>query len=437
MGRTNPKLTFKRREDDATNGETASKESKEKKSDLAGLVSQLDQPKNSMSVKLIPRSKIVYDPDNRKNTEEVESLQTSILVAGLGNDLIVKYLTESDRYMLIAGERRTKALDNLIAEYSNWEGDPTDPGYKNYLRNVKQFEAGYPCKVKRPEDDLDDYPDEEKIRQRILHIVTNTEVEPPLPADKVRYASELVELYKQLNIGKKSNKDKINVNKEVAKDLKITPKQVENYNVINVKLLPGLRELFDKGDLSIKEAAGYARLPEDVQDDIYQALAARDRKRAEEELQLHKQLEQSRKELSRSKEEAQDSVQSLSKEIESLRAKIAMVDNDKTGKEIEALKGQLAQKIVALDNKEKEIDTLEEELSAVQNRPSFLTPAMKEALSAEGKAIRGIEELQRALMNVLQVMKEYDAKYLSEIEQLKTPAELEEAIQKILQKYLK
>ncbi|MFR5450694.1 MAG: hypothetical protein ACLTIG_04700 [Roseburia hominis] len=76
----------------------------------------------------------------------------TILRFGLIHNLEVLYEEETDSYVIESGERRTRALDYLIAKFGDGrENAETDAAeYKMYLKNVKQYaDEGYPCNVKR------------------------------------------------------------------------------------------------------------------------------------------------------------------------------------------------------------------------------------------------------------------------------------------------
>lgn len=101
---------------------------------------------------LVPREKLVFNKDNAYPMEMIEQLADTILRFGLIHNLEVLYEEETDSYVIESGERRTRALDYLIAKFGDGrENAETDAAeYKMYLKNVKQYaDEGYPCNVKR------------------------------------------------------------------------------------------------------------------------------------------------------------------------------------------------------------------------------------------------------------------------------------------------
>ena len=73
----------------------------------------------------VPRSKIVKNPENFYTIGDVSSLAQSIRFSGLSQPLEIKAIGDG-QYMLLGGERRLTAIDNLIAdpEVDDWTDDP-------------------------------------------------------------------------------------------------------------------------------------------------------------------------------------------------------------------------------------------------------------------------------------------------------------------------
>lgn len=177
-------------------------------SDVSTLVKKLNVSKpKSFEVKMIPRKKIRVNKKNDYPIEEaIESLKNSILYFGLSQPLKVIYLISEDLYCIEAGHRRTNAIDSLVQEFINYDGDQNDTRYQYYLRNVKIFESGYPCVIgdslsedydyDMDDSDLSTVPDaiiDSEIRLRI----TNEEVRNNNPARKAQNVHRLAMLYER------------------------------------------------------------------------------------------------------------------------------------------------------------------------------------------------------------------------------------------------
>ena len=79
----------------------------------AGLLSNVSKETIKMELTQIPREKIQKNPKNKYSIKGIDSLAESIRVYGLGEPLNVKELPDGN-YMLLGGERRITAIDQLI-----------------------------------------------------------------------------------------------------------------------------------------------------------------------------------------------------------------------------------------------------------------------------------------------------------------------------------
>lgn len=304
--------------------------------------------KNSFEIKYIYRDKIRLNKKNNYPREDLEKMKESILHFGLQQNLTVAYLTEEDKYVIEAGETRTRTLDALIEEFEGYPEDSDDPRYLLYKKNVLPYKLnGYPCKISAvisediPYDydadtDLSDIP-EEVIDSEIRLIVTNEVSRNRTPATIAANISRLDALYKRKNITAKSNKDKINVNKAIANDLGISDRQVKNYKAID-NLIPELKDEFEKNNISLKEGSNYSKLSENEQRMILNMIRAgekvtpdevtlllKEKKELTEKLfekdNMIKQLEEEKIQTDDSHllSEKEDEIESLKKEIEILK----------------------------------------------------------------------------------------------------------------------
>ncbi len=290
--------------------------------DLAQTVNRLDAKKDlsPMEIKQIPRSRIMNNKKNTYPAATVNELADSILHYGLQQPLTVVYLLAEDVYILEAGHQRAAALDQLISTYK--DGNFTETEQQLYETHVKSFERGYPCLVQaRLTDDIDlTVYDSENIGQlpesvidsEIRLIITNEVKRPDDPAVRAANVSRLDKLYARKNAGRQ-RADKINVNRQIAADLNITERQVANYKSLD-KLIPELKEEFDRSNLSLKNSTLIAKLDEAEQRQILQLIRSGVSVKTDEISALLREKEKLLKQL----KEKQDIIQSLSLENKAL-----------------------------------------------------------------------------------------------------------------------
>ena len=197
---------------------------------------------------LVPREKLVFNKDNAYPMEMIEQLADTILRFGLIHNLEVLYEEETDSYVIESGERRTRALDYLIAKFGDGrENAETDAAeYKMYLKNVKQYaDEGYPCNVKKKIAGDDESSEEEQIRAKIESKIrlriANEEVRREDPARTQAAVRELHNLYTQLN-ALASGRERINVNEKVAQEFGVSARQIKTYMSID-KLIPEQKQI--------------------------------------------------------------------------------------------------------------------------------------------------------------------------------------------------
>ena len=305
-----------------------------------------DAPKEeSFQFKLILRNKIRPNKKNNYEITDIENLENSILHNGLLQNIVVIYSLEEDMYIIESGHRRTQALDNLIKKWDNYSGAPGDPEYEEfelYQKNVAPYKKGYPCKISSilgediQYDFSDDVPLDEipvaVIDSEIRLIISNEDVRNISPATRARNIERLRQLYQYKNIGK-SNRDKININAQLASDTGLSISQIKNYDLS--KLIPELREKFNEECISLKEASNYAKLSKEDQHQVLSILNEGHRVSADEISSLRQ--EQSNNECQ---------IRDLELKIEELSEKdsdvVVTISDDDKNSEIEKLKKELS-----------------------------------------------------------------------------------------------
>lgn len=364
--------------------------------ELVQTVNRLDAKKElpPMEIKLIPRPRIMNNQKNTYPAATVNELADSILHYGLQQPLTVVYLLAEDVYVLEAGHQRAAALDQLINTYK--DGSFTETEQQLYETHVKSFERGYPCLVQaRLTDDIDltVYASEDigqlpesVIDSEIRLIITNEVKRPDDPSVRAANVSRLAKLYARKNEGRQRT-DKINVNKQIAADLNITERQVANYKSLD-KLIPELREEFDRSNLSLKNSTLIAKLDEAEQRQILQLIQSGVSVKTDEISALLREKEKLLKQL----KEKQDMIRTLSRENK------ALSEND-----FATLHDQ------QMDIKNEQLKALQDEINALhaQNKQSTLSEHAGKLISADLK----LRAAFSAAMDSLGTLKNQIAEY--------------------------
>lgn len=178
----------------------------------------------------VPYEKIQPNDKNFYDTSDIAELAEAIEEDGLKHPLEVYYQRAEDRYILLGGERRYRAIGSIRS------------------KDQTRF-AMVPCIVTVVKDELDE-------RRRI--IISNSTARVLTDAEMMRQIRELQEIYRQqeaAGIPIKGKKREI-----IAKDLGISPAQVQRLDVIDKKLTPPIKEEFEKGNVPLTVAVEAAKL---------------------------------------------------------------------------------------------------------------------------------------------------------------------------------
>lgn len=212
--------------------------------------------------KLVPYTKIKRNPKNDYEIVDIDSLKESMLRGELLHNMVATYDLDSDIYTIISGERRFTAMLALHTEFENGAMDESKLEF--YKTNIAPyFEKGFPCKILNRTIKLDE------IDELILLNEANMEVRELSPAKKAEKVALLQELYR-----KRNERDGItsSVQAKVAETLKISERQVRQYTAVNEKLIPELKEEFDRGDITLKNGSAFAQLDEEGQRSILELI---------------------------------------------------------------------------------------------------------------------------------------------------------------------
>ena len=338
-------------------------------------------------IRKIPRNLVHINEKHDYEMIDLEKLADSILHIGLQQPLVVRNDLERNDIILETGERRKRAIDLLIERYKDY-ADHDDPDYLLYCKNVKAYELGYPCRVivgikpdMTPEDQ-----ERAEAESELRLIMTNEMIRPADPAFRQKKIRRLEELYGVLYQGKK-----INVIDQLVKDTGLSRQQIKNYRSID-KLIPELREEFEKNNISLKEGSTYARLSEEDQKTIYHLIESGKKLSLDEVEQLKKSQLSSAEEIKRLQAEADQAEIRKAAALEQLRK-----DQEK-----------------AMAEKESEIARLTSEL---RESTGASDEELKQAVSG------AVAEVDQAYQAKLQSLEKEAEKYRQELETTKREQE--------------
>lgn len=190
---------------------------------------------------MIPISSIIMNEDNvfsaNDTDEEIQSLAENIRENGLIHNITVAE-TAPDRYLLISGERRTKAMKYL----------GRDTIKANIKSGLSEFE--------------------------ILKLLffANSETREYTTEEKIHIINDFKEKIKRFSINDKASVSAFN--SYVSEAFNIHPRQASKLISISSELSEGLKELLFSDTIDINTAAAFAQLPEDYQNYAADLIAA-------------------------------------------------------------------------------------------------------------------------------------------------------------------
>ena len=189
---------------------------------------------------MIPISSIIMNEDNvfsaNDTDEEIQSLAENIKENGLIHNITVAE-TGPDQYLLISGERRTKAMKYL----------GRDTIKANIKSGLSEFE--------------------------ILKLLffANSETREYTTEEKIHIINDFKEKIKRFSINDKASVSAFN--SYVSEAFNIHPRQASKLISISSELSEGLKELLFSDTIDINTAAAFAQLPEDYQNYVADLIA--------------------------------------------------------------------------------------------------------------------------------------------------------------------
>lgn len=234
------------------------------------------EAKENFKIEYIDIGDIVRNKNNFYEITDIDELAEDIQLNGLNHNLVVRPI-EDGLYELISGERRYTALKDLV-----------DKG-ENKFKKV-------PCKVSELND----------LDSEIVLIQANAQSRELSEVDKLKQVERLTELYKL----KKSKGEKVGqIRKKISQDTGLSPAQIGRYSTISKGLIKELKEVLEKGDLSIANASEFAVLSEENQRMILDIIKNEVSINKNEAIELKNQLkkiEKEKEELLKNMDESKD-----------------------------------------------------------------------------------------------------------------------------------
>ncbi|EHK2426079.1 ParB N-terminal domain-containing protein [Clostridium perfringens] len=334
------------------------------------------EAKGNFKVEYIDIENIKRNEKNFYDIVDVEELAEDIKLNGLNHNLVVRKL-DNGQFELISGERRYTALSKLVKE-----------GNKTF--------ALVPCKVIEAND----------IDAEIILIQANAQTRELSEVEKLKQVQRLKELYKD----KKAKGEKVpgKIREIIANDLKLSPTQVGRYEKINSSLIPELKNVLEKGNLTIANASEFANLSEDNQKVILELINSNVNLSKNEAIELKNKLKKIEEEKALEYKEREKLIQENSTLKNKLNSNI-----EKTNEERKELEGQLrielekeleskyADKLNSIkDEVKKQTDEkakLKDEISKLKaNTPKNVTTEFKENITL----IQNLKNIENSLSSL-------------------------------------
>lgn len=334
------------------------------------------EAKDNFKVEYIDIENIKRNEKNFYDIVDVEELADDIKLNGLNHNLVVRKL-DNGQFELISGERRYTALSKLVKE-----------GNKTF--------ALVPCKVIEVND----------TDAEIILIQANAQTRELSEVEKLKQVQRLKELYKD----KKAKGEKVpgKIREIIANDLKLSPTQVGRYEKINSSLIPELKTVLEKGNLTIANASEFANLSEDNQKVILELINSNVNLSKNEAIELKNKLKKIEEEKALEYKEKEKLIQENSTLKNKLNSNL-----EKTNEERKELEGQLrielekelenkyADKLNSIkDEVKKQTDEkakLKDEISKLKaNAPKDVTTEFKENITL----IQNLKNIENSLSSL-------------------------------------
>lgn len=350
--------------------------------------------------KMVPFEKIVPNEMNQVFSKDaVEEIRLSIEENGLFHDLAVVYDRENDRYRLISGEQRYRAIESMDENV-----------------RLRIFPLGIPVNVLTFDAQLD-----EKIAIYEANIIQRKYE----PDEKHTLVMELLTLYEE-----KEKQGRITgARKLLAEKLNMQYRMIARYAAAN-KVIPELKEALSQGKINLQEAEKLAALSEEAQRQMAQAIMSAG-KMDRESLEAAKRFEKDNKELRSQVASAEKERKEQEETISQLQEQIRILESQPAAESPQSkddIITTLNEKLAAAEKEKKKVQTSLDSLRLeMQERQEKGITATKEDLKKAKEAAKA-ENLYESffamakdiekLREVVWQDEELHAKYLHTLETL-------------------
>lgn len=334
--------------------------------------------KQNFNFQYIHRDKIDTNPLNKRYAQDdIEQLKESIISTGLLHNICLTKDEDTDRYRLISGERRWRAICLL-----------TEEEYKTH------FPSGIPSHVMAFDSETD---------EEIALIAANVEDRDEGQEKKRDSILRLKELYELKR--EQGDTQYKNINKMIAEKTKMSTRQVTKYTN-TARLIPELQELFNKEAIKIDDASNFSVLSEEAQRKILEMIQ-RDGKVNHENVKTIKKQEAEAKELQKSLSQKEDElkkkeylIEELTRQVTKLEQKNKLVPDDVAKDEISELKEAKEKAEKERVNLQLKIQKLEEDKKQREQRNIEITADELKRIETIAKLEQTIEQFENSF-NVL------------------------------------
>ena len=324
--------------------------------------------KQNFNFQYIHRDKIDTNPLNKRYAQDdIEQLKESIISTGLLHNICLTRDEDTDRYRLISGERRWRAIDLL-----------TEEEYKTH------FPSGIPSHVMAFDSETD---------EEIALIAANVEDRDEGQEKKRDSILRLKELYELKR--EQGDTQYKNINKMIAEKTKMSTRQVTKYTN-TAKLIPELQELFNKEAIKIDDASNFAVLSEESQRKILEMIQ-RDGKVNHENIKTIKKQEAETKELQKSLFQKEDELKKKESLIEELTRQVQKLEQKNKSVPDDIAKDELSELKEAKEKAEKERASLQLKIQKLEEDKKQREQRNIEITADELKRIETITKLEQTL----------------------------------------
>ena len=324
--------------------------------------------KKAERTEMIPVSSIIFNDNNvfsaNDTEEEIRSLAENIRENGLIHNILVAEIAP-DKYLLISGERRTKAVKYL----------GRDTIKATIKSGLSEFEI-----------------------MKLLFFA-NSETREYTTEEKINIINDFKEKLKSINIADKGSVSAFNA--YVSEAFNIHPRQASKLISISSELSEALKELLFSDTIDINTAAAFAQLPESYQGYAADLIAKGSKKDAKDSVQkaldftklsknktsyayYTKRINSARDELTQltlrlmQDETDDEETTAIHEQIRDINANIRKYED--------ILKDLEAEQKTALSHQSKDIDKIFRELSK-KKTPSNKTESRSDSICKEAKKI--------------------------------------------------